>query len=424
MKLILFITACLSASGASTLDAQMLGVTPNHVRSDETAAIRASGLQPNERVTIQAELVDGAGHRWGSQGEFAADATGSIDLANQAPVRGSYNEVSALGLIWSMKPEEKGVTRYASPHDLAAQIIDFHLIVDGKAVASAQLEQRAIDDDVRQIKVEGQLHGILFLPGAKGTYPGVLVVGGSEGGLPAQKAAWLASHGFAAFALAYFRYDDLPPELEAIPLEYFGRALGWMMNRPEIQADRLAVAGTSRGGELALQLGSMYPQIKAVVAYVPANVRHASYGDNTRVPYAWTWQGQPLAFVTVRPEPSAAAKLQAAIRVENTHGPVLIISGDDDGVWPSSEMADDLVARLKSAHFTYPVEHLRYPHAGHTAGRPEIVPAWHGEVTHPVSGREMNLGGSARGDAMSSLDAIPKVLEFLRKTLEAPDAAK
>jgi hypothetical protein len=30
----------------------------------------------------------------------------------------------------------------------------------------------------------------------------------------------------------------------------------------------------------------------------------------------------------------------------------------------------------------------------------------------------MILGGSAQGDAASSLDAIPKVLAFLRKSLE------
>ena len=33
-------------------------------------------------------------------------------------------------------------------------------------------------------------------------------------------------------------------------------------------------------------------------------------------------------------------------------------------------------------------------------------------------GREENLGGSAKGDAQSSLDAIPKVLEFLRQSLQ------
>jgi hypothetical protein len=39
-------------------------------------------------------------------------------------------------------------------------------------------------------------------------------------------------------------------------------------------------------------------------------------------------------------------------------------------------------------------------------------------VRNPTSGREENPGGSAKGDAQSSLDAIPKVLEFLRRSLQ------
>ena len=178
---------------------------------------------------------------------------------------------------------------------------------------------------------------MLLLPNTKERRPGVLVVGGSEGGMPHGKAAWLASRGYAAFALAYFRYDDLPPLLEGIPLEYFGSALAWMVQRPEILADRIAVVGTSRGGELALELGSVIPQIKAVVAYVPANVRRAACCGNTRVPYAWTWQGQPLAFQSgrdARRNPETA--MHAAIAVERTHGPILLISGEDDGVWDST----------------------------------------------------------------------------------------
>jgi hypothetical protein len=65
----------------------------------------------------------------------------------------------------------------------------------------------------------------------------------------------------------------------------------------------------------------------------------------------------------------------------------------------------------------YAVEHLDYAAAGHRAGRPEIFPTWHDPMRHPVSGKKENLGGTARGDALSSLDAIPKVLKFLRDSL-------
>jgi dienelactone hydrolase len=392
---------------------------------DESAVIRARGLEPNERISIQAELVDGADEPWSSQAEFIADAQGAVDTSQQAPVKGSYEGVSAMGLIWSMKPAAKHVPSYHTPRDLGAQIIKFQLMRNGQQVTSAQMEQLGVAEGVQQIKVEGQLHGVLLLPNTKERHPGVLVVGGSEGGMPLGKAAWLASRGYAAFALAYFRYDDLPPLLEGIPLEYFGSALAWMMQRPEISADRIAVVGTSRGGELALQLGSMFRQIKGVVAYVPANVRYPACCGNTRLPYAWTWQGQALAFESglgARRNPVAA--LRAAIAVEYTHGPILLISGEDDGVWDSTGMANAVVARLKQTHFPYPYEHLKYPHAGHQAGRPEIVPTWHGSVRNPTSGREENLGGRPQGDAQSSLDAIPKVLEFLRESLPDHNSEK
>jgi len=86
-------------------------------------------------------------------------------------------------------------------------------------------------------------------------------------------------------------------------------------------------------------------------------------------------------------------------------------------------MTEVIVRRLKQAHFPYVYERLTYPHAGHRAGRPEIVPAWHGAVRNSASGREENLGGNAQGDADSSLDAIPRVLEFLRKSLAGPQSS-
>jgi dienelactone hydrolase len=423
LKLRFLFAVLLFTNGFNALRAQSFAVTPSRVLSDESATIRAAGLKPNEQITLRAELVDGASHHWESHSEFVADAQGTVDSSLQAPVKGSYEDVSAMGLVWSMKPSEKNVATYQAPRDLGAQIIDFQLIRNTNQTLSAQLEQLSVADGVRQIKVEGQLHGVLFLPASDGPHPGVLVVGGSEGGVPRQRGAWLASHGYAALALAYFRYEDLPPDLAAIPLEYFGSALTWMMQRPEILRDRIAVLGISRGGELALQLGSMYPEIKAVVAYVPANVRHPACCGSTRVPYAWTWHGEPLAYVTQRAlrNPAAAMMSHAQIAVERTHGPILLISGEDDGVWESSAMANAAVSQLKSAHFSFPVEHLNYPHAGHRAGRPEIVPAWGDKAIQPVSGREMNMGGTPAGNAKSSLDAIPKVLEFLRQSL-APAA--
>jgi dienelactone hydrolase len=387
--------------------------------TDQPASIRATGLQPNERVAIHAELTDGANAHWSSQAEFVAGHQGDIDTSRQPAVGGSYKDTSAMGLIWSMMPDSHKTGRYEPPRNFGVQTIEFRLMRGSTQLAAAHLEQIPVADDVERVTLhEGALRGTLFLPAGKDQHPAVLVLGGSEGGMPARRAAWLASHGYAALALAYFRYDDLPKELARIPLEYFGEALTWMTHRPEIASGRIAVMGISRGAELALELGSIYPVLKAVVAYSPSNVLNpACCGFNAAFP-AWTWKGAGLAFRPTRPTfKQDVMVMRSVIEVEQTKGPILLVSGDADRVWASSSMADSIVARLKQSHFTYNVEQLKYPHAGHGAGRPELVPAWMGATTNPTSGREVEMGGTQKGNAESSLDAIPKVLDFLQQSL-------
>ena len=91
--------------------------------------------------------------------------------------------------------------------------------------------------------------------------------------------------------------------------------------------------------------------------------------------------------------------------------------GEDDFVWPSAEMVTAAAERLRHAHFEYPVSVLRYAHAGHRAGMPEILPTWNEGVIRPRMGLPMGVGGSAEGNAASTLDAIPKVLAFLDEAL-------
>lgn len=86
-------------------------------------------------------------------------------------------------------------------------------------------------------------------------------------------------------------------------------------------------------------------------------------------------------------------------------------------------ITDAIVARLKYSHFPYPIEVLKSPHAGHRAGQPDIDLSWQGALPHPVSGRVVTSGGTPEGNAQASLDAIPRVLEFLRTNLAATHAA-
>jgi len=77
---------------------------------------------------MRAELVDGDGVHWTSQADFVADAQGAIDTAKQPPVKGSYREVSAAGLIWSMTPSSHKIFRYRPPHEFGVQNVELRLL--------------------------------------------------------------------------------------------------------------------------------------------------------------------------------------------------------------------------------------------------------------------------------------------------------
>src|SRR5262249_29424026 len=107
-----------------------------------------------------------------------------------------------------------------------------------------------------------------------------------------------ASLGYTCLGLAYFRAPGLPSRLDDVPLEYFGKALSWMKQRPEVKADAIGVVGVSRGGELALIVAATLPHVKAVVAQVPSGVvwpGDPGWPETEAGP--WTLGGKELSYV-------------------------------------------------------------------------------------------------------------------------------
>ncbi|HEX5299779.1 MAG TPA: acyl-CoA thioester hydrolase/BAAT C-terminal domain-containing protein [Streptosporangiaceae bacterium] len=107
----------------------------------------------------------------------------------------------------------------------------------------------------------------------------VLLIGGSEGGLPLPlTVALLAGQGYPTLGVAYFGLPGLPSSLADIPLECFARALRWLARQPGVDPARIAVLGVSRGSEAAQLLGVHYPGlVHAVIASVPDNAAACSY---------------------------------------------------------------------------------------------------------------------------------------------------
>jgi dienelactone hydrolase len=236
-------------------------------------------------------------------------------------------------------------------------------------------------EDVREAGLIGRFYA------AQGTkhHTAVLMLGGSNGGYPYDKAAQnLADAGYPVFALAYFKSfmgqpKGLPKYLANIPLEYFFHAIDWMKKRPEVNPDRIVLMGESRGGELVLLLGSLRPDVAGVIAYSPSNYVWAGLDPSYRNP-SWTLNGKGVPFLTVPnfsfnhavasfrrgiAAATPAERAAAEIPVENIHGPVLLISSKSDNLWPSSQMSDAVEARLNAHGFRYEIENVQYRDASH-----------------------------------------------------------
>src|SRR5579871_5456796 len=341
-------------------------ITPFKALVDEKLAICLFGFQPYQRVTLWARVTDDRGTEWVSHAVFETDAEGNLDLSKKPPRSGTYDTVDVMGLLWSMSPardEDRGASFIQGSKPL---VITFTAEIDGEVVASAQAERHYIAPGVSRQEVrENGLAGVFYRPAGAGPFPTVIVLSGSGGGVNEWRAALYAAHGYASFALAYFNYDTLPKNLLEIPLEYFDKAIKWLQAQEGIDAKRIAVAGASRGGELSLLLAATFPQIKAVIAYVPSGFVWGGFGEDPSISgSSWTYKGQPLPFVPYAENQRVSAQAEeqkkngqpidltpgflaalsaaqpsaldaATIPVEHARAAILMISGKEDQMWPS-----------------------------------------------------------------------------------------
>jgi dienelactone hydrolase len=381
-----------------------------------------SGLRVKDKVTITAESVDKRMIKWQASAVYMADHEGVVDLSRQAPVGGDYMKKDVYGLLWSMKPinSKRKQAMYSYDLDLGLQIT-IRVRCEGGKIVQAKLFRYYEDPDRPLYRIvlnhEG-LKGTLFSPDNRKRYPGVILLSGSNGGSVHWLAKAIAVHGFSVLDIPYFKYPGLPKNLINIPLEYFYKAIQWMKQQKSVQNGKIGMIGGSRGGELALQLASMFDEFKAVVAWVPA--AHLWQGeDYEKLAPTWTWRGKPLPFIG---EAFSKEELQkfysgkmtsyreyfikvlknldpvsikkAAIKVENIKAPLLLVSGTEDQTWPATEFCHLITKRLKTRGFGFTFSHLNVKDAGHLVFLPDFIP---GTYRHFNGGtREAELHGSIK----------------------------
>ncbi len=433
-----------------------LHLRPEPYLYSEWVPFRASGLAPGQLVTLELEHIDDVGQRWRATAELSADAAGAVDTADAPSRRGSYLGTSRDGLLWSMAPD--GVADFRDRTAFMAQGRSYMHMVgqpggdklqprlhtlrvrDGSRVlAEGSFSQTRLGPGVRvQELSESPVRGLAFhpAPGAVPARGAVLSLTGSGGGVENSWAPLLASHGIPVLSAATFAWPGRPELMQHIDLAYFEQAALWM--RQHFGVQRIAVQGGSRGGELTLVLAAWRPDLFCGgVAMVPFHNVVAGFDHlrNVHEQPSWVLNGQPLAYADVRvtlsgpkavhtpdgiavaPDylrdaASADADARCGIPVERCSGPLLLLSGRDDAMWPSAYGGDRVIDRLRRHGLAHRAEHLAFENVGHylvTPGQPTTMCA---SLYHPLAKITLACGGQPRATAEAGRTSLNRMLRF------------
>ncbi|GAB3951250.1 hypothetical protein GCM10028805_30980 [Spirosoma harenae] len=224
--------------------------------------------------------------------------------------------------------------------------------------------------------------------------PLLVGLGGSEGG-----NAWASEHwrktrehfirnGYAFLAIGYFGSPGTPDTLNQIAIDKVYGAIAEAAKNSLIDKKKIAIIGGSRGGDLALLLGSYYPGIRCIVAMVPSHVVFPGHTAHFSTA-AWSYQGKQLPFVPVNEEAipfllkrnlrgtfeamlkDTLAEKKAMIQVERINGPILLLSATQDEIVPTTPMCDKIMQRLKAKSFPWHYKHLAIE-GGHTESQKHV----------------------------------------------------
>lgn len=226
------------------------------------------------------------------------------------------------------------------------------------------------------------------------TRPGVTIAyGGSEGGAGLKEAVVAAQMGQESMAMFFWGQPNQTETLRLVPLDDFQEVLDWA-NANIKTPEPIIAAGGSKGAEYVANLLPRYPEIDHAFLVAPASYSFPALSQE--VASSWSYKGEPVPFLAwdSHPDtgrffffnmvnswlnvPSRFTELyalllenpseDARIRIEDSKATIHAVTGEEDGVWPSAMMAQQLKDTAPEQ-----VTVTVYPKVGHAPGAPRYV---------------------------------------------------
>uniref|UniRef100_A0A4W4EKQ3 Acyl-CoA thioesterase 19 n=1 Tax=Electrophorus electricus TaxID=8005 RepID=A0A4W4EKQ3_ELEEL len=415
----------------------LLSIKPTRGLVDEKLQIVVRNLRPKQAVTLHSVHQSEDKDFWEAFGHYVSDDNGTVTVAKDASLSGTYVGVEAMGLMWSLRPVPGSRTglRFLKKDVLSPLV--FHIsMYDGHVsqgftqhtpLESLVIERWYMAPGVQRIDIrERGVRGTLFIPPGPGPFPGVLDMWGGGGGLVEYRAALLATHGFASMALEYLTSGEF--KKLKVDVNYFEMAYQILQNHPMVRRDRLALCGLSLGSYVTLFMvatskiiqpqccvcisGSHVPPVKTSFYEILLDMK------NITVKY-FNIKTHPYLLSLVCMYVFAHNEVLYNMQVGQITCPVLLMVGGDDQSWPTLESAEDMEQIMEKAGNRHLLQVHIYPGAGHLI-EPPYSPH-HRATNFSLQGSKdkvlMLWGGQAKPHADAQEDSWEKTVAFLQQQL-------
>jgi len=271
-------------------------------------------------------------------------------------------------------------------------------------------------------------------------HPAIVVFGGyGDNGEGRRLALELSGRGYVTAGVSYFGVPGTPRTLVDVPVEIGVAAVTALAARPDVDPRRLAVIGTSKGGEYALLVATATPAVKAVIANVPSPFAWHGLGlHGTPTGCSWSQSGRTLpcvppdvvagqeAWQTIRAghpvgfriayeaaRRNTASVERALFPLERIAGPVLCLAAGDDQVWNSSARCDLALDYLRAHRHAFADRAVTFPGAGHLYLMARSGPSAALNTAPMGGGGRMVFGGTPEADANAATAAVKIIDDFL-----------
>lgn len=402
--------------GATTLD------------FDESPKLKITGGYPRQELALLAEMKDDLGHSWSSQAAVVLEKDGDLDLETFHPIAGSYLGQGFEGLLWSMqcldnsRPSAPFYRTCSKPLELKVTLKDSEqtygeLVFTRRLADSIVCQEKTLEACGQKLVFKCYHHQEVAEQA-----PLLLFLSSSSWDFEAEAAYVWAQKGFRVVHWPLGLKIDQEKEL---PIELLQAV------HKDLAKESILVA-TGRAAEYALLSSSLLNlNWKAVAVSGASGLTFLNPHQSV-----WSYQGEVLPGIELEissmsgVQPLSTRKLfsdavkdltkreKGRIEVEKLQAPLLLLSGQEDQVWPASALSELVVQRLKKLDYPFEVLHQTYESAGHWVG-PELgLPlrsTFHLEYQDPDTKITYRFGGKGGYQARANIESWKLLMEFLER---------